>query len=58
MDKYKKQSNEFIKYIEEIVEMYHIELNFNYIKFELDDNFRKAKIIAKYYGISINYKKN
>ena len=38
--------------------MYHIELNFDYIKFELDDNFRKAKIIANDYGNSINYKKN
>ena len=53
----KKAPVEFIKYIEEIVEMYHIELNFDYIKFELDDNFRKAKIIANDYGNSINYKK-
>ena len=53
----KKAPVEFIKYIEKIVEMYHIELNFDYIKFELDDNFRKAKIIANDYGNSINYKK-
>ena len=57
MDDKKNAPVEFIKYIEEIVEMYHIELNFDYIEFESDDNFRKARTIAINYGNSINYKK-
>ena len=50
----KKTAIKFIKYTEEIIEMHCIKLNFDYIGFESNDNFRKIKNISIDYGNSVD----